>query len=428
MEPKLKVEYVATETLAPYAHNAKEHPEWHVDQIANSIKQFGFSDPIGVWTNEQGVTEIVEGHGRVLAAKKLGIEKLPIIRLDHLDDEGRRAYTHVHNQTAMTTGFDWDVLDAEMASLPEFDWDDFGFNMPDFSSWFDTRERNDTSKQEWNDEYNEFLEKFEQKKTSDDCYTPDNVYDAIADWVVCEYGVDRSKFVRPFYPGGDFENERYPADCVVVDNPPFSLLAKIVRFYSERGIRFFLFAPTLTLFSGRGLDVCYICANCDITYENGACINTSFMTNLDREYIVRTAPELYKVMHEVDMANREEISNAVNMKYKYPSYVITSAMVGGWGRCGVDFRVPKGSAKHIGELDAQKEYGKGIYGSGFLLSEAAKADAEAAKADAEARKKLEAAKAIEAANELGDGLEIEPDGSIVWRLSEREMEIVKSLP
>ena len=85
-------------------------PRWQVEQIANSIDQFGFNDPIGVWTNPQGVCEIVEGHGRLLAAQKLGIEKVPVIRLDHLDDDARRAYVHVHNQTTMTSGFDLDKL------------------------------------------------------------------------------------------------------------------------------------------------------------------------------------------------------------------------------------------------------------------------------------------------------------------------------
>lgn len=107
---RLKIEQMRTSDLAPYAGNAKEHPSWQVEQIANSIDQFGFNDPIGVWTNPQGVCEIVEGHGRLLAAQKLGIEKVPVIRLDHLDDDARRAYVHVHNQTTMTSGFDLDKL------------------------------------------------------------------------------------------------------------------------------------------------------------------------------------------------------------------------------------------------------------------------------------------------------------------------------
>lgn len=124
---RLKVEYMDVGDLVPYANNAKLHPDWQVDQIAASIERFGMNDPVGVWTNPDGQLEIVEGHGRVLALKKLGIEKCPVIKLDHLDDDARRAYTHVHNQTNLTSGFDWALLGTELAELPGFDWDEFGF-------------------------------------------------------------------------------------------------------------------------------------------------------------------------------------------------------------------------------------------------------------------------------------------------------------
>ena len=128
MDTRLKVEYALTKDLAPYAGNAKEHPEWQVSQIAASIDHFGFNDPIGVWTNPQGVLEIVEGHGRVLAAKELGIERVPIVKLDHLDNDARRAYVHVHNQTSLTSGFDLDALAIDLDSIPGFDWEEFGFD------------------------------------------------------------------------------------------------------------------------------------------------------------------------------------------------------------------------------------------------------------------------------------------------------------
>ena len=98
------------------------------------------------------------------------------------------------------------------------------------------------------DEYKAFVEKFKKKKTTDDCYTPPNIYDAIADWVAREYGLSRADFVRPFFPGGDYQRFDYPPGAVVVDNPPFSILAEIVAHYRDTGRRFFLFAPTLTLF------------------------------------------------------------------------------------------------------------------------------------------------------------------------------------
>ena len=136
---------------------------------------------------------------------------------------------------------------------------------------------------EEDEEYQEFLEKFKLKKTTDDCYTPAPVYDAVARYVEETYGVSRDKFVRPFYPGGDYRNERYPEGCVVVDNPPFSLMAEILRFYDSKGIKFFLFAPTLTLFSSSSSSTCTaLPCTLSVIYENGASVNTSFLTNLER--------------------------------------------------------------------------------------------------------------------------------------------------
>ena len=97
------------------------------------------------------------------------------------------------------------------------------------------------------EDYESFVEKFKPKKTTDDCYTPENVYEAVAGWVSEEYGVRREDMVRPFWPGGDYEALDYPRGCCVVDNPPFSILARIKRYYKAKDIPFFLFAPTMTL-------------------------------------------------------------------------------------------------------------------------------------------------------------------------------------
>lgn len=107
--------------------------------------------------------------------------------------------------------------------------------------------------------YEEFVEKFKPKKTTDDCYTPDYIYDVIKDWAVKEYGIDESKIVRPFWPGGDYESFDYVEDCVVLGNPPFSIISKIAGFYEKRGIKYFLFAPGLMLSASRQ-GAHYICA------------------------------------------------------------------------------------------------------------------------------------------------------------------------
>lgn len=198
-EQKLRIEYVPTDSLIPYAGNAKEHPDWQIEQIMLSIKEFGFQDPIGIWKNE-----IVEGHGRLIAAKELGMETVPVIRLDQLTDEQRRAYAIVHNKLTMNTDFDWSKLEEEMKKLDGIDMSQYGFDeLQKELDWFEKRIRNDNEGLEnESDEYQEFVKKFEQAKTTDDCYTPDGVYDAVADWVAKEYKLDRKKFVRPFFPGG----------------------------------------------------------------------------------------------------------------------------------------------------------------------------------------------------------------------------------
>lgn len=110
--------------LTPYAKNAKKHPKAQVEQIAESIRQFGMADPIAVWGEDNTV---VEGHGRLLACKKLGMETVPVIRLDHLTDEQRRAYTLAHNKLTMNTDFNIDMLDEELANILDVDMASFGF-------------------------------------------------------------------------------------------------------------------------------------------------------------------------------------------------------------------------------------------------------------------------------------------------------------
>lgn len=127
--PELRITMTATEALVPYAGNAKEHPDEQIEQIVSSIETFGFNDPVAVWHDGEGQPVIVEGHGRVLAAQRMGMAELPTIALDHLTDEQRRAYVHVHNQTTLTSGFDLEVLQQELAALPEFDWGAYGFDV-----------------------------------------------------------------------------------------------------------------------------------------------------------------------------------------------------------------------------------------------------------------------------------------------------------
>lgn len=137
--PKLEVTELPTSELVEYASNAKMHPHTQIDQIANSIQEFGFNSPILAWHNDDGEPEIVAGHGRLMAAKKLGMDKLPVVFLDHMSDEQRRAYIMVDNKLTMNSDFDFEILADELGALDSFDMAEFGFeqfDMPNIDDLF----------------------------------------------------------------------------------------------------------------------------------------------------------------------------------------------------------------------------------------------------------------------------------------------------
>lgn len=246
-----------------------------------------------------------------------------------------------------------------------------------------------------NPEYQAFVDKFKPKKTTDDCYTPPLVYEAIKDWACGEYGIDPALIVRPFYPGGDYENFDYSGGKVVIDNPPFSILAKIVDFYLAREIPFFLFAPSLTALSARKnvMRCCHIIPDAHITYENGANVKTAFVTSYNEGVVIRTAPSLGVAIDRAMEATLKD-KKRVSPKYEYPDHVVTAALMQRYSRYGTGFAIRREDCTYIAQLDAQRAKKKWIYGGGLLLSE----KAAAGKAAAEK-----------------------------WQLSAREWEIVKQL-
>ena len=120
---ELKIEYLPIKALKPYEKNTRKHQKKDVENIARSIEKFGMNDPIGIWKDNI----IVEGHGRLLACKQLGMTEGPCVRLDHLTDEQRREYAIAHNATAELSEWDLDILSDELAELNLSDFDfDFG--------------------------------------------------------------------------------------------------------------------------------------------------------------------------------------------------------------------------------------------------------------------------------------------------------------
>jgi hypothetical protein len=205
------------------------------------------------------------------------------------------------------------------------------------------------------------------------------VYDAVRDWACAEYGICPKTIVRPFYPGRDYKNAEYPEGCTVLDNPPFSILTEICRFYLDRKIKFFLFAPSLTAFSGRSavMRMNHIFCNADITYENGAIVRTAFVTSYGADTVAQTAPKLGEAisaaMEKIKSERRGEKG-----KYSYPDHVLTAAMLQKYSKYGIKMKVYRGECEAISALDEQRKKGKQIYGGGLLLSERAAAERAAA--------------------------------------------------
>lgn len=244
------------------------------------------------------------------------------------------------------------------------------------------------------EDYDGFVEKFKPKKTTDDCYTPPDVYETVRQYVFDYYKLDKdTEVVRPFYPGGNYQSVHYTENSVVIDNPPFSILKEIKDYFCKNDIKFFLFAPHLTLFSGRDDEsICYIVTDSGITYENGARVPTSFVTNLD-DCRIRIAPDLTEVL-----AKCKKYKKIV--KNKYPDNVISPGLLSKYIVKKQEVKFYKEDLHFIRRLDSQIGTKKTIYGKGFLIS----------------NKK---------ANELKELKKTKEE--YVWTLSEREQDIIDSL-
>ena len=254
------------------------------------------------------------------------------------------------------------------------------------------------------DDYNEFTEKFKAKLTTDDCYTPVEVYEAVLGWLREKVDLSGANIVRPFWPGGDYEAYDYKEGDVVVDNPPFSILARILRFYQSHGIRFFLFGPQLTLFSSSS-SLTYIPCACPVEYANGAKVNTGFISNLFGDVFAMSAPDLRKRVKEA----QEKDKGAALPRYEYPPEVLTSSMLGYLSTHGVEFTVMRDevSPSSLPALASQKTVGKAIFGGGWLISERKAAERKAAERKAAERKAMK--------------------DVTVWELSEAEREAVRRI-
>lgn len=253
------------------------------------------------------------------------------------------------------------------------------------------------------EDYEGFIQKFQtRKKTTDDCYTPPAIYEAVLSFVREDVGIpSHLEIARPFYPGGDYESYDYTGK-VVIDNPPFSILAEIVKFYQERGIPFFLFAPRLTCLSGvagrmKNYTAVFLAAsNSALTYENGAKVSTAFVTNMLGDLKVWVSESLREKIQAATTSNGSGLP-----KYSYPDEVFKAADS---GLCA-ELKIDRADTLSVNALDCQKPHKKGVFGQGLLLT-------------GRATKAVQAAKAAKAAKNAD---------VTQWTLSEREKSMIAEL-
>ena len=191
------VDMVPISAIKPYKRNAKKHPQEQIDQIINSIKAFGMNDPIGVWGKDN---IIVEGHGRYLALREMGESgAVPVIHLDNLTDEQRKAYALAHNKLTMNTDFDFDILELELADI-DLDMEQFGFEFEDDSEKVSDREAAEDD--------------FDPNEIPKSCSHPGDIFQLGSHRLMCGDSTNRSEVVNLL--GG------VEADLLITD-PPYNV-------------------------------------------------------------------------------------------------------------------------------------------------------------------------------------------------------------
>ena len=265
-------------------------------------------------------------------------------------------------------------------------------------------------------DYDSYIAKFQKNnKTTDDTYTPKDIYEAVLNYVRSIYPMEGKEVLRPFYPGGDYEHAEYPEDGVVIDNPPFSMFSKICKFYSENNIPFFIFGPGLTIFSCLKYCSAVIIAP-QIEFSNGAKVKCNFATNLIGDTLVAISQELSKAIAACPSQNQK-----VNLpKYRYPQELLSVSDFQTMAKGNLPFSVNRNEAVIVRNLDNHPKKGD-LFGKHLLISGAAAVKAAAVKAAAvkAAEKKAAEKKAAEKKAAEKKAIPIE--------LSDREKRIINNL-
>ena len=344
--------------------NPRQWTKGDVERIARSLEEtpeLFEARPVLVYPHGDKFVAL-GGNLRLEGAKKNGLMEVPCIIFDEGTDVEKLKEIVIKDNGSFGS-WDFDDLANEWDDLPLVEW-----GAP---AW-ETRGLS-TAGAAGDDDYDEFVDKFKPKLTTDDCYTPPAVYDAVLNFVASIVDLKGKTIERPFVPGGDYEHYPYTERSVVVDNPPFSLLSKICRVYADRSIPFFIFAPSLTLFSAADCDLTYIVADAAIEYENGAVVATGFITNLIADLRVWCCPALRDAIAAAQPDEDKTLQGFV-----YPDNIITAAILQKITKRSVDWKVRKKSCEYIKQSDSAQEQGRQLYGGGFILSERAAAERAAA--------------------------------------------------
>ena len=187
-------------------------------------------------------------------------------------------------------------------------------------------------------DYEAYVKKFQGlPSTTDDTFTPEGLYCDLLDYIDRKiFPLSGYRVERPFYPGGNYETYDYQENSVVIDNPPFSICGKIREFYLSRGIRYFLFIPIMTARPSRRDCILY---GPEIIYQNQACVKTGFRTNLIRDVIVKSDPELFEIIerHNFEAKRLKGAKLTPNARPVYPENVSTVGRLSAFG--GMDWEL-----------------------------------------------------------------------------------------
>ncbi len=350
----MEIVYRKLSELKPNPKNPRKATEGAIARLAASIKdnpKFFEARPI-LLSDRTGELIIIGGEQRSKAAALLKMKTVPTILIPGLDEAGEdevlfldNTHSGVWDEQKLAK---WDKGQLQAWNVRDIQW---GRGLS-------------SDKLKKDDDYEAFIEKFEPKATTDDCFTPPGVYEIVLDWItknICD--ITKNEVVRPFFPEGDYQKFDYPKECIVIDNPPFSIYTEIVRFYVKKRIKFFLFGPNLSLFTPGITDVTYIVANASIIYENGASVSTGFVTNLIKgDDLIWVDGKMREAIQKLQKKDEQE-------KYAWPANVISSALLGKLcNNPNCALKILRKEVARVKNLDWCKERGKGLYGSGFLLS------------------------------------------------------------